>query len=255
MMKELMVNQEEKVDVIDSREVAEMMGRSHADIMKMIQGSGKNLGIIPVLEKGNFPVSDYFIESTYKVANNNKTYGCYLVTKMGCEMLGNKLQGEKGILFTASYVKRFNDMEKQLGNNIYSYMIEDPIERALKWAEEMKKSQMLLAEKDEVIEELSPLAELARKRIDKTGTISLTDVTKAMELKRGQITVWAKTNGYIHKSIQEVNKKGEEYFKVVCHDGEHKGIAVTEEGLRFIDKNIEEIKKCPCKMKKAHLQR
>lgn len=77
----------------------------------------------------------------------------------------------------------------------------------------------------------------------------MTDVTKTMGLKRGQITVWAKTNGYIHKSICEVNNKGEEYFKVVCTDGEHKNIAITEEGLGFIDKNIEDIKKSPCRFK------
>lgn len=107
------------IQVIDSREVAEMMGRSHSDIMKMIQGSGKNLGIIPTLEKGKFHVSDYFIESTYKVDGNNKTYNCYLVTKMGCELLGNKQQGEKGILFTAKYVERFNEYEKRLKENPY----------------------------------------------------------------------------------------------------------------------------------------
>ena len=33
---------------------------------------------------------------------------------MGCELIGNKQQGEKGILFTASYVKRFNEMENHI---------------------------------------------------------------------------------------------------------------------------------------------
>ncbi len=99
---------------IDSREVAQMLGKDHGDLLKDIQGSGKNIGLIPVLEKGNFPVSDYFIKSTFKSEGNNRTYPCYLVTKMGCEMLGNKQQGEKGILFTAKYVKRFNDMEEGL---------------------------------------------------------------------------------------------------------------------------------------------
>lgn len=60
-----------EVTVIDSREVAVMLDRTHEDIMKMIQGSGKNLGLIPVLEKENFPVSDYFIESTYKINKIN----------------------------------------------------------------------------------------------------------------------------------------------------------------------------------------
>ena len=30
---------------------------------------------------------------------------------MGCDFLANKFTGEKGIIFTAKYVKRFNDME------------------------------------------------------------------------------------------------------------------------------------------------
>ena len=63
----VITNKREKVNVIDSREVAEMMGRTHTDIMKMIQGSGKNLGIIPTLTKGNFHVVNYFIESIYKL--------------------------------------------------------------------------------------------------------------------------------------------------------------------------------------------
>lgn len=106
---------------INSREVAEMLGKSHSDVMKMIQGSGKNLGIIPVLTKGNFPLVDYFIESSYIDAKGERRK-CYEVTKMGCEVLGNKQQGEKGILFTAKYVQRFNEMEKaiQIIQNRYS---------------------------------------------------------------------------------------------------------------------------------------
>lgn len=111
MINELIKNKEvDGIVTIDSREVAEMMGRSHSDIMKMIQGSGKNLGIIPVLEKGNLIVSNYFIPSTYRVERNNKIYRCYLVTKMGCEVLGSKLQGEKGILFKSRFISKFKEM-------------------------------------------------------------------------------------------------------------------------------------------------
>lgn len=109
-MKNKLSNVVEKDLTIDSREVAKMLGKEHGDLLKDIHGSGKNLGIIPVLLKENFPVSDYFIESNYKDSSGkgNKFYYC---TKMGCEMLGNKLQGAKGILFTAKYVKKFNQME------------------------------------------------------------------------------------------------------------------------------------------------
>ena len=102
---------------IDSREVAEMLDKSHSALMKDINGSknGKTIGIIPTLLKSNFDLSNYFIESSYK-DSSGKTNKCYLVTKMGCELLGNKQQGEKGILFTAKYVERFNEMEEAIKN-------------------------------------------------------------------------------------------------------------------------------------------
>lgn len=99
---------------IDSREVAEMLGKEHSYVLEMIQGREGKLGIIPVLENANLAVSNYFIPSTYR--SGTREYKCYLVTKMGCELLGNKQQGEKGILFTAKYVERFNQMEQAIKN-------------------------------------------------------------------------------------------------------------------------------------------
>lgn len=90
------------------------------------------------------------------------------------------------------------------------------------------------------IEEDKPLVDLANKRIDVKGTISITEATKTFELKRGQITNWAKDNGYIHKTIVEVNKKGEGYFKVV--GVEHKNIAILPEGINLIREYLEEIR-------------
>lgn len=99
---------------LDSREVAEMLGKEHSYVLEMIQGREGKLGIIPVLENANLAVSNYFIPSTYR--SGTREYKCYLVTKMGCELLGNKQQGEKGILFTAKYVERFNQMEQAIKN-------------------------------------------------------------------------------------------------------------------------------------------
>ena len=89
-----------------------MLGKEHSYLLEMIQGREGKLGIIPVLENANLAVSNYFIPSTYRAGT--REYKCYLVTKMGCELLGNKQQGEKGILFTAKYVERFNQMEQAL---------------------------------------------------------------------------------------------------------------------------------------------
>ena len=108
------------INVIESREVAKMIGKEHKDVMRMIDGyepkdgskKGKIVGIIPTLAKGNITPSKYFVESSY--SNNNREYKCYLCTKMGCEMIANKLTGEKGILFSAKYVNAFNEMRDAL---------------------------------------------------------------------------------------------------------------------------------------------
>ena len=93
---------------------------------------------------------------------------------------------------------------------------------------------------EEKIEKDKPLVELAKKRLDKNGLISITDATKTFDLKRGQITSWAKEQGYIHKTQKEVNQKGEEYFKVYDNGG-YKNIGITEEGINLINNNLEDI--------------
>lgn len=105
------------VKTIPSYEVSEMMETKHSKVIRMIEGDEDRVGIIPTLRKAQMGVSKYFIESTYKVEGNNKSYKCYECTKLGCDMLANKMTGEKGILFTAKYVERFNEIvENPLAN-------------------------------------------------------------------------------------------------------------------------------------------
>ena len=107
---------ERSTQTITTLEIAEMMEVEHGEILKKLEGttkpdgSVKQVGIIPVLSEGDFPVADYFQESTYLDAQG-KPRKCYNVTRLGCDFLANKFTGEKGILFTARYVKRFHDME------------------------------------------------------------------------------------------------------------------------------------------------
>jgi len=89
---------------IDSREVAEVIGKPHNDLMKAIRKYSD------YLTAGNFSLSGFFVASTY-FDSTGRELPCYLISKMGCEMVANKLTGEKGILFTAAYVTKFNEME------------------------------------------------------------------------------------------------------------------------------------------------
>ena len=78
------INQNGKL-LVDSREVAEMIDKKHAHLMRDIQGYEKIISENPKLDS-----QDFFIKDTYKVKGNNKTYDCYKLTKQGCEMVANK---------------------------------------------------------------------------------------------------------------------------------------------------------------------
>ena len=104
-------------------------------------------------------------------------------------------------------------------------------------------NELVVKPLQDTIERQKPMVGLAEMRIDKKGCYSLTDVTKSLHLKRGQITRWGKAQGYLHKKLSEVNKAGEKFFKVYSSDGVHNQIGVTESGLEHINNNIENVRK------------
>ena len=102
---------------ITSMEIAEMMGVEHSKILRKLEGDSRVKGILSILSEAKIGVADYFQESTY-VDAQGKNRKCYKVTKMGCDFLANKFTGEKGVLFTAKYVKRFAEMQNVIQNNL-----------------------------------------------------------------------------------------------------------------------------------------
>ena len=108
-MKELKVFDFNGKNVIDSRLVAEMIGMQHKELLRKIRGYDE------ILLSAKLRSVDFFISSTYK-DSTGRELPCYLLTKQGCEMIANKLTGEKGVLFTARYVEAFNKMEEVLND-------------------------------------------------------------------------------------------------------------------------------------------
>lgn len=108
-------------NTIESREVAEMIGMQHKNLLLKIRNYIKILDSSKLSSPQNQSANaklrslDFFIPSEY-VNSQNKKQPAFLLTKQGCEMVANKLTGEKGVLFTAKYVERFNEMEKQTIN-------------------------------------------------------------------------------------------------------------------------------------------
>lgn len=106
-MNDLTVFQKDGIEVVDSREVARALEVRHSDLLEKVEVYTKHLA------NGKFRSLDFFIPGIYQDAQG-KSRPCYLLTKKGCDMVANKMTGEKGVLFTAMYVTAFEKMRNQL---------------------------------------------------------------------------------------------------------------------------------------------
>ena len=95
---------------LDSREVAEMIGKNHSDLLRDITRysnyfNGSKVALV-----------EFFQESQYLDSKGEKRKN-YRITRKGCEFLAHKLTGRKGSIFTALYINKFHEMEKEANNN------------------------------------------------------------------------------------------------------------------------------------------
>ena len=112
LVKELTVINKNGKFVADSREVAEMVEKRHDNLLRDIDDYVQIMETSILRDASGLQISDFFMPNEYQIGN--RKYRCYDITKKGCEMVANKLTGEKGVLFTAAYVTKFNDMEQTL---------------------------------------------------------------------------------------------------------------------------------------------
>lgn len=165
-----LINEHGKI-YADSRQVAEMIGKRHDHLMRSIDGYVEVLGQNPKLGADNF-----FIKSSYQ-AGTGKTYPCYKLTRKGCDMVANKLTGAKGILFTAEYVTRFEEMEKQLQTQSQLPNFNDPVASARAWADAMEAKQKALLE----LKEAQPKIEFAEAIQASNESISVSTFAKILK--------------------------------------------------------------------------
>lgn len=94
--------------LVSSREVAINFEKRHADVIKVIDSK--------ISENEKLRSQKYFIENTYKVEGNNRTYKEYLMTRDGFSFLVMGFTGSKADDWKLKYIEAFNKMEQQLKN-------------------------------------------------------------------------------------------------------------------------------------------
>ena len=171
---------------LDSREVAEMVGKEH--IIRDIRG------YLEEFSQLNFEPSDFFRESTYK--RRGKEYPCYLITKEGCEFIAHKLTGVKGTEFTAKYIKRFHEMENIIKEHV-------PQGKEL-LALAVLEAQKTIEEQTAQIEEMKPHAVLGQAITTANTSILVGDLAKILRQNGVNIGAqrlfgWMRENGYLIK--------------------------------------------------------
>lgn len=195
------------------------------DIIDLKTGSPKEL----VLEMG-------FSKAEYGNANN-----IYLLSERGYSKLLKILEDDLAWeqydkLVDGYFAMRGNQLspQEQLALQLFNGGI-DAI-TAHKKLLELETKPLL-----EKIVEDKPKVQIADERLLKNGCYTITEINRSLGLKRGRLTKWAKEQGYIHKTITEVNESGRPYFKIYDNGG-YKAIGITEEGLSKIQENLENIK-------------
>lgn len=228
-MDELKVFERDGVDVVDSRDVAALLGKRHDNLVRDIsryieilgkynhlkfegdENRGKNsteskLGFsrnhrtksternfalnenqdtksnhpkFGDVNESNFGLVDFFIPSTYK-DGKGETRPCYLLTKKGCDMVANKMTGEKGVLFTAAYVTAFEKMRDTITNGALIAPKDYP--SALRALADAEEKRMALQAKNEqqaqMIGELKPKADYTDRILKSKGVVPITAIAK-----------------------------------------------------------------------------
>ena len=181
---------------LDSREVAEMIGKDHAMLLRDLRRYEQQLN------ECNLAVVDFFQESTYK-GGNGQDRPCYLVTKKGCEFIAHKLTGIKGTEFTAKYINRFHEMEEVIQNHV-------PQGQEL-IALAVLEANKLLEEQRVQIEEMKPKALFADAVSASKTSILIGELAKILKqngvnIGQNRLFAWMRDKGYLIKSGERYNQ-------------------------------------------------
>lgn len=248
-------NEGQAVQTIPSYEVAKMMEKEHKEIMWMIDGYEKRhiTGIKPTLESAQVNLQDYFIETVYK-NSQNKEFRCYECTKLGCDMLANKMTGEKGILFTAKYVKKFNAMQNEIKEQQLQLpsTYKEALQQLLAQVEENEKLEQKLEKNSKMINQIAA----------SKNSLLVREVAKVLSnehsIKIGEKQLYKKLRewGWVFQNTTEAKQEAIRRGYLEVREGVRESIKgvftfhttrVTGKGQRkILEKLLEELEEMEC---------
>ncbi|MFB8854261.1 Rha family transcriptional regulator, partial [Clostridioides difficile] len=177
--------------LVESREVAELIEKKHDNLLRDIRGYKKILE-----DSSNLKSQDFFIESTY-INTQNKIQPCYLLTKKGCDMVANKMTGEKGIIFTAIYVTKFEEMERELK--------EQQPKLPTTYKEALQQLLIEVEEKEQLQLEnqvMKPKADYFDALVERNLLTNIRDTAKELGVKEKTFVLWLIEKKYCYRDLK-----------------------------------------------------
>ena len=177
--------------VVSSKQVAENFEKQHKHVLDAIES----------IKAENTAVTPMFCETSYK-AGTGKNYKMYLMNRDGFSLLAMGFTGSKALEWKLKYIQAFNEMEKTIKEHRDSYMIEDPIERALKWAEEQKEKQKAL----KALEEAKPKVETYDALVNRESYVGIREMAKLIGYPVNKMGAYLVQIGMVYRDKKDKYK-------------------------------------------------
>lgn len=95
--------------VVSSRQIADNFGKNHRDVLDAIR---------EILGSAEISATPMFYETTYIHPQNKQEYPEILMNRDGFTLLAMGFTGKKALQWKIKYIQAFNEMEKELKNNV-----------------------------------------------------------------------------------------------------------------------------------------